>query len=148
MAPPTRTSRVPSMSAKVSATHKLSAHSGGRKESARPEKLVSAGPKVRTSFRPPAPVQQHWTRNPRMGKVSFNRITASYSFEDGIEVKFKIDEDVWESIEIALDYDKDGDEGLIGKGLSKMGIYVRLGHLIKPDEFTNILTHNFFTSFY
>jgi hypothetical protein len=131
------------MSAKVSATstHRLSAHSGGRKE-----KLVSAGPKVRTSFRPPA--QQHWTRNPRMGKVSFNCITASYSFEDGIEVKFKVDEDVWESIEIALDYDKDGDEGLIGKGLSKMGIYVRLGHLIKPGEFTNILTHNFFTSFY
>ena len=125
------------MSAKVSAAHnlghKLSAHAGGRKESARPEKLASAGPKVRTSFRPPAPVQQQWTRNPRMGKVSFNRITASYSFEDGIEVKFKMDADVWETIEIALDYGKDGDESLIGKGLSKMGIYV--GHFIK---FTNI----------
>ena len=83
------------MSAKFSTAHKLSARAGGRKESAHPEKLVSAGPKVRTSFRPPAPpVQQQWTRNPRMEKVSFNHIIASYSFEDGIEVKFKMDADV------------------------------------------------------
>ena len=72
-----------------------------------------------------------------MGKVSFNRIIASYSFEDGIEVKFKMDADVWESIEVALDYDhKDGEasEGLIGKGLSKMGIYVR--HFITFTKYT------------
>lgn len=117
------------MSAKFSAANKLSARRASRTghESARldSEKLVSAGPRVRTSFRPPAPVQQQWTRNPRMEKISFNRITASYSFDDGVEVKFKMEEDVWENIEIAMDYDKDGDESLIGKGLSKMGIYVR-----------------------
>jgi hypothetical protein len=124
MPPPT--SRAPTrLSAKIS----LSAHAGGRtKESARP--LVSAGPKVRASFRPPVPVQRQWTRNPRMGKVSFSRILASYSFEDGIEVKFNMDADICESIEIGLDYDKDGNESLIGKGLSKMGIYVRLGHFM------------------
>lgn len=114
-----------SLSTRVSA---LSSRASGRKESARP--LASAGPKVRASFRPPAPVQQQWTRNPRMGMVLFNRIIATYNFEDGIEVKFKMDADIWESIEIALDYDKDGDESLIGKGLSKMGIYVRLGFLM------------------
>jgi hypothetical protein len=132
----------PTNTAKFSAVHKLSARASrtGR-ESARLDsgKLVSAasGPKVRTSFRPPAPVQQQWTRNPRMTKISFNRITASYSFDDGIEVKFKMDVDIWESIEIAMDYDKGGDdsESLIGKGLSKMGIYVR--HF--STKFTNIL---------
>jgi hypothetical protein len=124
------------MSAKFSAVHKLSAHASrtvNDRKSARlgSEKLVSAGPKVRTSFRPPAPVQQQWTRNPRMEKISFNRITASYSFDDGLEVKFEMDVDVWESIEIAMDYDKDGDEGLIGKGLSKMGIYVSIKFTIE-----------------
>ena len=69
-----------------------------------------------------------------MGKVSFNCIIASYSFEDGIKVKFEMDSDVGESIEIGLDYDKDGSKSLIGKGLSKIGVYVR--HFF---QFTDIL---------
>ena len=59
-----------------------------------------------------------------MGKFTFVCTTANYSFES-FKVSFKSQDSVYETIEVALDYDQPGNEGLIGKGASKMGIYVR-----------------------
>jgi hypothetical protein len=58
-----------------------------------------------------------------MEKVLFMRTVAVYEFK-GLDVTFTLS-DKKESIELALDFDKAGDASVIGKGFSKIGIYVR-----------------------
>jgi len=58
-----------------------------------------------------------------MVTCSFLRINASYSLENGLHVDFKMME-TSEEIEIAAKWEKPGDDGYIGEGFTKRGIYV------------------------
>lgn len=83
----------------------------------------SLQPVLRSAFQMPSNSTK-WTRSPRMEKVPFVRTIAVYEFQ-GLDVTFTLS-DKKESIEFALDFDKAGDASIIGKGFSKIGIYVRV----------------------
>jgi hypothetical protein len=59
-----------------------------------------------------------------MENVPFIRTVAAYGFK-GLDVIFTVS-DKKESLELALDFDKPGDTSIIGKGFSKIGIYVSI----------------------
>ena len=82
----------------------------------------SLQPVLRSAFQMPSNSTK-WTRSPRMEKLPFIRRVAVYEFK-GLDVNFILS-DKEESLEIALDFEA-GDAGSIGKGFSKIGIYVRL----------------------
>jgi hypothetical protein len=76
-------------------------------------------PVLRSAFQMPT----QWTRAPVMRACAFVRTVATYSFQ-GLDVAFTTLDDEQEMIEIAVNYDRKGDESIIGRGLSKIGIYV------------------------
>lgn len=58
-----------------------------------------------------------------MHACAFLRTVATYSFQ-GLDVDFTTLDDEPEMIEIAVNFDKKGDESIIGQGFLKIGIYV------------------------
>jgi hypothetical protein len=89
-----------------------------------PLHLLVAGPPVLRSAFMPQRQSVLWTRNCEMIKVAFTRVKALYSASDGVHVQFKSQSTVTEFIEIAKDYEGSGSPGQIGKGFTKIGIYV------------------------
>ena len=59
-----------------------------------------------------------WTRTPVMQACAFVRTVVTYSFQ-GLDVAFTTLDNERETIEIAVNYDRKGDESIIGRGLSK-----------------------------
>jgi hypothetical protein len=86
-----------------------------------PQQLV--GPPVLRSAFMPQRRSILWTRNCEMIKVAFTQVKATYSASDGVHVEFKSRSSVTEYIEIAKQYEA-ADSGHIGKGYTKIGIYV------------------------
>lgn len=91
-----------------------------------PRRLQSKRPKppqvLRSAFQ--APTHPKWTREPSMIKCSFTQIKATYDFNDGLNVRFTTS-GVEEQLEVARNWENSSDEGYIGEGYSKRGIYVR-----------------------
>ncbi len=88
-----------------------------------PQHLVAGPPVLRSAFRPQRQ-SISWTKDCEMIKVAFTRVKASYCASDGVHVQFKSHSSVAEFIEIAKDYEAPDSAGHIGKGFTKIGIYV------------------------
>jgi len=90
---------------------------------------VDSEPRVlKSAFIPPrlsATRQAQWTRTCEMITVKFTCTTATYQAKDGLLVRFSIQKDVIETIQIAKEHESGDDVGFIGKGYTKRGIYVR-----------------------
>jgi hypothetical protein len=77
---------------------------------------------LKSAFRPPA-VCPKWTRNIKMVSCSFMQTMATYDFKNGLDVHFETLE-ITKEIEIAANWERVGDDGYIGEGFTKRGIYV------------------------
>ena len=77
---------------------------------------------LRSAFKPPR-ARPQWTRDIEMVTCSFLRTKASYSLENGLQVDFEMME-TSEEIQIAAKWEKPSDDGYIGEGFTKRGIYV------------------------
>ncbi|KAF8952860.1 hypothetical protein BDZ97DRAFT_1909005 [Flammula alnicola] len=80
-------------------------------------------PVLKSAFRPPA-TRPNWTRDIEMTACSFLRTKATYALKDGLHVRFETME-IAEEIQIAAKWEKVGDDGYIGEGFTKRGIYAR-----------------------
>lgn len=60
-----------------------------------------------------------------MVTCSFLRTKATYALKDGLNVHFETSETT-EEIQIAANWEKAGDDGYVGEGSTKRGIYVRV----------------------
>jgi hypothetical protein len=94
-------------------------------------------PVLRSAFRiPPTPAtgtldsEPQWSRSCTTVKSTFIRTKAYYSFADGLRVTFNTTSGVQEVIEIAKKFMSAKDEGYIGEGFTKRGIYVCQFHFV------------------
>ena len=87
---------------------------------------------LRSAFRIPqvAPAISQWSRSCITVKSTFIRTKANYSFADGLCVAFNTISDVPEVIEIAKKFLSAQDEGYVGEGFTKCGIYVCQFHVV------------------
>lgn len=72
---------------------------------------------------PPEPACPKWTRDIELIGCLFKRSTGTYNLKDGLKVKLHNYDEV-EEIFIAKYWEETHDNGFIGKGSSKCGIYV------------------------
>ena len=89
-------------------------------------------PVLRSAFRIPqaAPAISQWSRSCITVKSTFIRTKANYSFADGLRVAFNTISDVPEVIEITKKFLSAQDEGYVGEGFTKRGIYVCQFHVV------------------
>jgi len=83
----------------------------------------------------PAVPAFRWSRNIHMISLSFFRIDTSYSLENGLRVEFQT-KLMTDKIEVAVNCIEKNDDGYIGKGATKHGIYVSNYHFrLVADQF-------------